>query len=283
MAEKNRKLRLIALGTLITVIGGVITKQALRKPSSPHTQSNNHSHSSHKSQTPLASNTSPGTDTASSPQRSEGRILGRLNAASTLIMSAAIVATLAVSFITLRSQLQQHNAAVASSARAAKVSFASKIVFWWSPATNPRIEVLHVQNDNPLPVDAWVVYLPDDKQPAPGSGAPLAGARLLGAFSPPPYQFVGQVPPCSVVEVRAPFESWHNPSAFNTLPSVAEGDLLFTDPSGIIWRRTLSGLLHTLTFSIKGPGATLYGIILNPFANIESIWSARSASPVCGQ
>lgn len=283
MTETSRKIRLIAVGALMAVIGGAITKQARRNSSDSPSRANEHLRHNESKRPLMVSRELPETSDSSSPPLAEGRILSRLNAASTLVMSAAIVATLIVSYLTLRSQLQQHNAAVRASAQTAKVAFASKVAFWWSPAAHRRIEILHVQNGNPLPVDAWTVYLADDKHPAPGSGIPLAKVRLLGAFAPPPFEFVGQVPPCSVVEVRAPFKSWYKPHAFNTLPTIAEGDLVFTDPSGVIWRRGLSGLLHTVPFSIKGPGAAIFEIVSSYSIGIEgSTWFNRSASPVCG-
>jgi hypothetical protein len=207
------------------------------------------------------------------PAGAKPGFIDRLNAVSTLIMAAAIVATLLVSYATLRSQLDDRNAAAAAAAQAAKLSFASKVVFWWTSRTAKTTEaVLHVQNDNAQPADVWAVYL------SRNASAPSLG----GAAVPPPFSFVGQVPPCKVIQVHAPFANWPHPHAFAVRPLLARGDLLFTDAKGLIWERDVAGMLRELPGSAMHRSSAAHLIISSGDSGVKDKWSAESAAPSCG-
>jgi hypothetical protein len=198
--------------------------------------------------------------------------VSRLNAVTTLVMAAAIALTLIVSYATLRSQLDNRNATAAAAARAAKLSFASKVAFWWTTRAAKTTEaILHVQNDNQRPADVWAVYL----------GGRVPGHSLRGRPV-PPFSFVGQVPPCKAIQVRAPFAHWPYANAFTGSPLLARGDLLFTDPSGLIWERGLAGTLRALPGGDLSRNPAVHAIISSGNSGAKDKWSAESAAPSCG-
>jgi hypothetical protein len=93
--------------------------------------------------------------------RAENPVVNWLNAASTVVMALAIVATLLVSYATYHVQQDEHSAGIKAATQAAKIAFASKVVFGWDREPKRKAVIVNVQNANPLPVDAWVVYTPN--------------------------------------------------------------------------------------------------------------------------
>ena len=232
--------------------------------------------------------------------RGKRSALERLNIVSNIVVALMAVFATVISLSALHMQSQDQ--AIAARGRAAAAfkaqrSFADRIVPLWTASSNGLSVYLHIQNDNALPVEVWVAHLPGDNQLAPDSSYGAAITKpgnvysLAGTIGPAPYVFIGQVPPCTEVEVHAPFASFANYGHFKYSPSQSEGDTIFTDPSGLIWAISPSGILRPIQYH-----ATLNISDLNS-ANFQITdfivqtrgvpghtvtWASHDRSPICG-
>lgn len=204
-----------------------------------------------------------------------------------LVTALTAVVALVVSVVSLRLQTDSQDAAQQAAARAEKVAFASRVVAWWQldyTANQPEVSVF-VQNGNTLPVAVLVARLPDDERPVPGTvifqdspyspGAAGGGTDLAGEVAQPPIAFLGQVPPCTTVQVVAPFAQFTNQDTPDEAQYYTyEGDLIFADPSGLVWQRNLA---ETLT----------QGDLTAEFLDKEITeavppsWKTQARAPVC--
>src|ERR1039457_5116652 len=231
---------------------------------------------------------------------SKRSIQERLTVASNIIVALTAVAALVVALITLHMQSQDRTAAAqtaqqdrTAAAQTAQMAFANRIVSWWTASSKGLSVDAHIQNDNAQPFEVWVVYLPSDNQFGPGY-VPVPN-KLSAVFTPKggtggiglPTVYMGQVQPCTEIEVHAPFTalpnpiSWYPPSQiFQVPPSQAEGDNIFVDPSGSIWAKNPAGTLRRIQFNARDNGYLIASIAngaINPIA-----WTKHSRSPICG-
>lgn len=230
--------------------------------------------------------------------------LDRLNGASNIIVASMAVVATVISLFTLHMQSQDQ--AVASQDRAAaalkaQTAFAHRIVPLWTASADGLSVYFHIQNDNALPVEVWLVYLPGDNQVAPGSSGDAAATKP-GKKSPrgvvvfPPSVFIGQVPPCTEVEVHAPFASYAA-SNFTHSSYQTEGDAIFIDPSGLIWAISPSGALRRIQYkatqNFSGTNTINFlitKIIVKDQGQSQGIininhtvtWASHNRSPICG-
>jgi hypothetical protein len=217
----------------------------------------------------------------------------RLNSNTALALTA--VAALAISLITFVLQLHdraaaEHKAAIATQKE--RMAFADHIVSWWTTNSNGLSVNVHIANYNALPVDTWVIHFPRDNQLAPGSypfGADgSATSRLTSSSSPagplllPPFAFIGEIPPCTVIEAHAPLSSYKNLSS-QVPSSLVEGDTTFVDPSGYIWAKSPSGILRRIEYSKVGANYNL-GVVLLVTRGAQGRpipWTRHARSPIC--
>jgi len=176
------------------------------------------------------------------------RSTDRIVSIGTLITGVAAVVGLLFSSLTLGMQRQQLN--VEQERREA--AYAERLTYWWQ-ATEKGVE-LFLLNANSTPMPAWIVVLEDDieydgpaRPPVLGSGVgfvvgPRSGGVLAGPVKRPDYRFLGNIPPCSRIRTPNPLAGL-DPSVENPRQHII-GSLLFVDPAGTVWRRSLDGELE---------------------------------------
>lgn len=269
---KRRTIRTVAIGALLAPVAIITAQHARRKPTAAAF------HPEYRPQLVQNTNTSLEGGSPSTPSvRAENPVVNWLNAASTVVMALAIVATLLVSYATYRAQQDERSAGIETATQTAKIAFASKVVFWWDQEAKGKAVIVNVQNDNPLPVDAWVVYIPNYHSAAQPTGL-TALRKPAGGVAETVTDFIGQIPPCTIVRVRSPFQHWSRDEVWPMRPSAAEGDLVFFDPSGILWERHINGVIGS---KLAPPNN---GTVWNGIGGTSDAvpWFASSASPVCG-
>lgn len=225
------------------------------------------------------------------------RILDQLSKASDVAVALTAIAALVISLIGFIIQSQDRTA----SAKQQQASFADRVVPWWTMSTSANVNSadLHISNNNPLPVNVWVVHLPEDNNLPPGLHPPLAANKLAaqysaaGEFQIPPHIFIAEIPPCTTIEVDAPFATLHenfqdSASGIQYGSSLAVGDIVFIDSSGYIWAKSPSGALREVQYSsINGSSenSALVDIVLRQDTGSgpnSTTWQNQHQSSVCG-
>lgn len=201
-----------------------------------------------------------------------------LTAIATLVTGVAAVMALGFSSVTLNMQRSQQ---AINEARVDAV-YAEHLTFWWEYSHEENAMVLHVLNANQAPIAAWI-YLTEDEVDYLGPGKPLPLASGAGFVAGPiggviqKIYFLGQVAPCSQIDV------------VNPLGDYDVGSLLFTDPSGDVWTKTFLGRLDKLSLyepNQEGLSDRLELELLNvpqgEDLGISEVQLTRRPAPVCG-
>lgn len=164
-----------------------------------------------------------------------------------LVTGFAAVMGLVFSSFTLTMQRQQ----MAADQERQEIAYAERFTYWWQEG-DEGVE-LFLLNANSTPMPAWIVLLPEDagydgpaRPPGPfgagiGTLAASDGAALAGSVE-RNYRFIGNVPPCTQIRAQDPLGNVDVDRGANYVI----GSLLFVDPAGNFWRRSLDGELERL-------------------------------------
>lgn len=239
----------------------VLAALACRRSHEPYPSDAN-SNSIHPSHSP-----SPNAQTPTSLAEGSRKGPELWTARFTVVTGLAAVAALVISFQALTMQQQQQR----EEQERHQLAYAQRVTFWWADA-GTDVDVW-VQNASQNPISAYIVTLPGDRE-FQHYWAPMdlaASKRVTaGSIKLPPAVSLGQISPCTVTRLRDPLRQVRRGDK-QSGPWV--GSLLFTDPIGRIWIRSVGGTLEQVDplgndesrlglYVLKGfgPGGDLPGI-----------------------